>query len=270
MSQDMVVTAPAVPSVSTDPTMSAVGYTSGSIVGGPPPWAARAIDLDTSAFYDRTIVALAKILRSTKTETNKLADSLDWFRSCVLLNDCKLDDPHNSLIYVNRYDARDSYSINDSKPQLSNSPYSIVSALANFLWGNARTMSVDISFLSLQFIQPGNIPGFNERMNTIGEPGFHNLTIAFPYDTAGSSLTMPYILGNITLQLDGNFTRNASGSWSFDGVVRAQVPDLYDFNASTHRTKTNEDLTTIGRWMGEHFQGQPYKIEINGETRVKF
>lgn len=268
---DMVVTSPPVVTTGSSSAMYPGGRGGNVASGGPPQNVRYAAELRAGIYHKQATPLIAKDLKSKMSDAKKLENVMWWFKNCVFVNMCEtMPNPLGELI--NRFDTREriNFSPDQGPPKLSNSPYAIAAALSNFLWGNGRTMSVDISTLSLQFIQAGNIPGFNERMNSIGSPGRHNLTFAFPYNTASSNVFMPYILGNITLQLDGAFTRNATGTWSFNGVVRAQVPDLYDFNASTHRSKTNEDLTTIGRWMGERFHGVPYKIEINGETAVKF
>ncbi|MDH2066878.1 lipid II-degrading bacteriocin [Pantoea sp. GD03673] len=268
---DMVVVSPPVVTTGSSSVMYPGGRGGNVASGGPPHNVRYAVELHSGSYHKNATPLIAKDLKSNLSESKKLENAMWWFKNCVFINMCEtLPNPLQEL--AKRFDTREriNFSPVQGPPKLSNSPYAIATALSNFLWGNGRTMSVDISTLSLQFIQAGNIPGFSDRMNAIGNPGRHNLTFSFPYNTASSNVFMPYILGNITLQLDGTFTRNATGSWSFEGVVRAQAPDLYDFNASTHRSKTNEDLTTIGRWMGERFNGVPYKIEINGETAVKF
>lgn len=92
----------------------------------------------------------------------------------------------------------------------------------------------------------------------------------FSYNTAGSNTWLGLTLGNITLQADGVFTRNETDVWGFDGVIRAHTPDYYNFNASSHRTPVAEYMTTIGRYLGEVFEGKPFYIEINGEVPIKF
>lgn len=268
---DMIVTSPPVVTTGDASVMYPGGGGGGGASGGPPPSVRFATELHGGSYFKSATPATAKSLKSNASDAKKLENAMWWFKNCVFVNMCEnMPNPLGEL--ANRFDTREriNFSPDQGPPKLSNSPYAIAAALSNFLWGNGRAMSVDINYLSLQYIHSGNIPGFNERMNTIGNPGRYNLTFSFPYNTASSNVFMPLILGNITLQLDGTFTRNATGSWAFDGVVRAQAPDLYDFNASTHRSKVNEDLTTIGRWMGERFHGVPYEIQINGETAVKF
>jgi len=52
--------------------------------------------------------------------------------------------------------------------------------------------------------------------------------------------------------------------WSFEGTLSA-IDDTYDFNPATHRSKTGEALTTLGRTVG----GTPYQIEIEGEKKIE-
>ncbi|EXU76895.1 lipid II-degrading bacteriocin [Erwinia mallotivora] len=273
MSNDMVVISPVVPGGNPDPSMMPSGGASGgSIVGGPPPQAQLAIDFQSGNYYNRALTALSKILKSTKFEVEKQKNAIIFLRDCIFLNKCMVEQPNNGTYIAQGWNSKQRLDmrLDQGIPTLGNNPYAIISALNNYLTGNGRGMSIDISTLALQFLKPNDIPGFNERMNSTGRPGQHNMTFSFPYNTAGTNVFMPYILGNITLQLDGVFTRNASGSWGFNGVIRAQVPDLYNFNASTHRSKTNEDLTTFGRWLGERFNGVPFEIQINGQTPVNF
>ena len=105
-----------------------------------------------------------------------------------------------------------------------------------------------------------------------GAPGQHSFQMRFNYNTAQSNdlFGQPgLILGNVTLNTEGTFTRNASGSWEYTGVVRG-FPDTYDFNKSTHRDSVAEGLTTVGRFLQESFNGTPYTININGELHVHF
>lgn len=263
---------PAVPAGNPDASLMPMSSSSGSRVGGPPPKAAIAIDFQSGNYFNRSLPALTNLLESAKTEAEKQKNALIWFQNCIFLNKCDTEHPNDGIYVANKFYSTDrtNMALNAGSKMLGNSPYAIASALGHFLWGNGQSMNVDINILSLQYITADKISGFSERMNSIGVPGTYNLTFSFPYDTARSNYVMEYILGNITLQLDGNFTRNATGTWSFNGVVRAQSPDVYNFNVSNHRTKVNEGLTSIGRWMGERFRGVPFKIEIMGQVSIKF
>lgn len=201
---------------------------------------------------------------------NDLQSLLAWLKNCSYLNDCIAK--NDTLGITNMIEHRDSFKnwqLNNMSDQLSGGPYSVVSALANFFWGNGRTMNVDINKIGLQ-LSPQKIVGFNDKLMSMSAAGSYNFSHKFAYDTGIDSVVSNYYLGNITLQLDGTLTRQPSGEWIFNGQVRG-YQDKYDFGASSHRTKTNEDMTTIGRFLGNHFSGVEYPININGQiNNVKF
>jgi hypothetical protein len=87
----------------------------------------------------------------------------------------------------------------------------------------------------------------------------------FGYDTADSSYISGAYLGNISLKLEGDFTRHADGSWDFEGEVRA-YDDTYDFNPSTHRDWWEETFTNAM----ELLPGSLYDIGINGSIPVEW
>lgn len=197
---------------------------------------------------------------------NDLTSLLQWVKNNCYLNDCVVGPAMGttgiSAMAGNGAQWRD-WQINNMSDQLSGGPYSVVSALANFFWGNGRPMNVDINNIGLQ-LAPQKIAGFNDQLMAMSAPGSYNFSLKFAYDTGVDSLVSNYYLGNITLQMEGTLNRDASGQWTFNGVVRG-YQDTYDFNTSTHRTKTNEDMTTIGNFLGQQFQGVNYPININGQ-----
>lgn len=109
------------------------------------------------------------------------------------------------------------------------------------------------------------IPLLKSMISNIKDPGtYHIIDDKIPYDTAKDKTSAEWILGNITLKVEGDFTKHQNGSWEFNGAARA-YNDLYDFGASGHRTTFKEIMTTAGRVMS----GTEYTIELPGEVQVK-
>lgn len=150
---------------------------------------------------------------------------------------------------------------------LSGSAWSVFSAMSNFFWGNGRPMNVDIKNIGLN-IQAHKIPGFQNEISSYSNPGIYNLSYKFAYNTGNDSVVAGLYLGNITLNMTGTFTRNTDGTWILNANVRG-FQDTYDFNASSHRSTVNENLTTAWRYLENMFKGKPFQININGNYPLK-
>ena len=81
-----------------------------------------------------------------------------------------------------------------------------------------------------------------------------------PFSTSGDQ---SLYLGNISLKLEGTLEIKADCTWTFDGTLKC-FDDLYDFNASTHRSAIGEWLTSIGRKT----KGKPFYVEIRGSKNI--
>ena len=81
-----------------------------------------------------------------------------------------------------------------------------------------------------------------------------------PFSTSGDQ---SLYLGNISLKLEGTLEIKADCTWPFDGTLKC-FDDLYDFNASTHRSPIGEWLTSIGRKT----KGKPFYVEIRGAKNI--
>jgi hypothetical protein len=84
-----------------------------------------------------------------------------------------------------------------------------------------------------------------------------------PFDTSNQSFDHKNFLGNITLRLRGVFKLQSDGNWTFHGRLTA-LPDLYNFNRATHRSRLGETLTTIGR----NLPGKPYWVNFIGSKPI--
>ena len=76
-----------------------------------------------------------------------------------------------------------------------------------------------------------------------------------------------WVLGDITLKLNGLLYTSCDCQWNFVGVLSA-ADDFYNFNASTHRSRTGEAATTLGRWIGKACGAKPYVIKFNGNEPI--
>jgi len=276
MSNDIIVTAPVVVNTNSGASLAPnVGDATGPISGGRPSAETRETQqIISSGYLEQSAPLAADVANSNKSDKEKKETLLQWVRNCVFLNICiqereEGDTSWGSRIFKRFYsDERFNFNLNKTPDKLYANPYSVVSALSNYLWGNGRTMNIDIKDMGLA-LKPQNIPGFMDRVNAIGTPGHHTITMPFAYSTASSNIYLGYILGNITLQADGTMTRAASGGWEFQGTIRAYKPDTYNFDASTHRSKVAEAMTTVGRYLGKSYSGKPFKININGQIPIK-
>ena len=81
-----------------------------------------------------------------------------------------------------------------------------------------------------------------------------------PFSTSGDQ---SLYLGNVSLKLEGILEIKTDCTWTFAGTLKC-FDDLYDFNASTHRSAIGEWLTSIGR----ETKGKPFYVEIRGEKAI--
>jgi hypothetical protein len=155
----------------------------------------------------------------------------------------------------------------DYNNTFSNSNFTAIRGLAHYLYGNGATMVMPINNIGLQvgpddnFINGMSFDQIVEEQNFVGTQEFE--INKFRYSVYNDSYDKGLLLGNITLRLMGDLTRNEDGSWEFDGVIRAWN-DTYDFNPSDHRPEWAEMMT----WAGDQFPGTPYSIEMPGQISV--
>lgn len=81
--------------------------------------------------------------------------------------------------------------------------------------------------------------------------------------TGGVGLIPSHEVGNVSLKLEGTLEIKTDCTWTFAGTLKC-FDDLYDFNASTHRSAIGEWLTSIGR----ETKGKPFYVEIRGEKAI--
>lgn len=141
-------------------------------------------------------------------------------------------------------------------------------AMSHYLFGEGEDMNVSIRNLGLE-VSPNDVivNGVNALDSFIYNDnlvGTAEVNVAkFAYNTADDSVITGAYIGNMSLKLEGDFTRFADGSWEFNGELRG-YSDLYDFNPSTHRSWAQETFTNIVNTL----PGTAYDINIQGSLPV--
>lgn len=144
-------------------------------------------------------------------------------------------------------------------------------AMAHYLFGSGKKLIVPLPQLGIS-LTPNDIKinGVNQLDTIINDTSFVGtkpiLVEKFSYNTADSSYIAGSYIGNMSLKLEGNITRNSDGTWQLTGVIRA-YDDYYDFNASDHRSAAQEAFTYLIR---EGFIGTPFNVGMPGEIPVSW
>lgn len=259
----LVVTAPV---VSGDASTGGAygGFNPGGATGVPP---GQAMAMQTASImngggFDGTCQVVDKYAKLNKTDV-----VLNNFRQSIFFDNCISGNGHTVMDWLSNPQLRKSFQINEMNNQLSGSVWSAFAAMGNFLWGNGRTMNVDINKIGLN-LQPAGITGFQNQIASMSAPGVYNFSHQFAYNTGNDSVAANLYLGNVTLRIEGTFNRAADGTWTLSGNARG-FQDTYDFNASTHRTASAEQLTAAGRYLQGLTSGsKSFPININGSLPV--
>src|SRR5690606_4622127 len=119
-----------------------------------------------------------------------------------------------------------------------------VGALAHFVGRSGKSLTYDFDRVETSSVSPEQFTDVRAALAR-GQSGTSQIDSKLPFATESLAL------GTITLRLEGELTTSCDGGgcdWTFSGTLGA-YDDLYDFNRSTHRTKTGEGLTNFGRTM---------------------
>ena len=139
-------------------------------------------------------------------------------------------------------------------------------ALLHYIGGSGEPLSMQINEIFIKEMSVDQLTQIQNALNQFDESECYssdivtNIDEVISYSTTGDQALF---LGDISLHFSGTLTITPTGSWFFSGKLNA-LPDVYDFNKSTHRSKFGEMLTTIGRQL----PGEPYIINITGEKYV--
>ena len=144
----------------------------------------------------------------------------------------------------------------------SGGPLSGLHAIQHSIDGKGESATFPIENIGLK-VNLSRIPDVMNAIHSARPVGASSIDVKFPYSVSKDSTSSWLVLGNITLRVVGQVDKNASGTWSFNGAIRA-YNDRYDANSSTHRSWMGEKLTSVlGKVMKHN-----YTIVIPGEIPV--
>src|SRR5690606_31623943 len=137
-------------------------------------------------------------------------------------------------------------------------PLTRQSAFDHYKEGSGTPLRIDFADVDTSEVKASSF-GKVRSLIADGPTGINQIDDRLAYSTTGEHR---YILGNITLRLQGALSLTESG-YKFSGTLKAW-DDTYDFNRSSHRGLLGEILTTGGRKT----PGVPYDIEIRGSKAI--
>lgn len=138
-------------------------------------------------------------------------------------------------------------------------PLGVRDAFSHYREGSGLMLKAPFSQLGAD-VGPDYFSGFRSALAEASPGDTFIISATAPFKTVGNeALTFGYV----TLHLQGELSVGYGGWWSFEGKVSA-LNDIYDFNASTHRSWFGEAAT----WAGRQFDGKPYEIQFVGSKNV--
>lgn len=137
--------------------------------------------------------------------------------------------------------------------------FSSPEALAHYIGGSGTPVSVPFGDIDTSSVRATNFAQVKAAIGSC-KPGTYPVNDVVGFSTGGDAALY---LGNITLKFAGAVTVNCDCSWCFNGTLTA-LPDVYDFNRSSHRNPAAEFSTIVG----SHLPGKPYNINIAGSKPV--
>lgn len=133
---------------------------------------------------------------------------------------------------------------------------SSVEAFNHYLGGSGTPLTMQFSEIDTSKVQLREFVQLQALLSGGCRDQVINVNSKSPFGTSGdAALTV----GFISLNLKGTLFIHCDCKWEFQGSLSA-LDDFYNFNASTHRSRTGEILTSIGRAAN----GTPYVIHIQG------
>jgi RHS repeat-associated protein len=131
-------------------------------------------------------------------------------------------------------------------------------AFGHFAFGDGSTRTFPFSRIPTDSVKPSDFPGFEAAIvAACSKTGCAFFKGTVSYAVPGH---LSLMLGHITLQVKARVCSDGC-TWTFAGSLSA-LNDIFDFNPSTHRTRTGEALTAIGRIV----DGTPYEIQFYDST----
>jgi hypothetical protein len=140
--------------------------------------------------------------------------------------------------------------------------------LAHAISGEGTPLHVKIEKIGIN-PTPNNIPTLRSLLENAHIGSSPILLEKVGYNSGADSSIAGAYLGNITLKISGVVHKSDSKHFTFTGEARA-YHDIYDADASSHRSWLAETSTTVLRAIMDSEQSKPYKIVISGSLPLHY
>ncbi|MBS0550060.1 MAG: lipid II-degrading bacteriocin, partial [Proteobacteria bacterium] len=138
-------------------------------------------------------------------------------------------------------------------------------AYDHWLGGSGEPRQIPFEKIDTRSVQPEQFKVVEEKLRE-GKPGTYDIKGTTGFHADQSSLTK-WLIGHITLGIEGTLVINDNGSYTFKGKLSA-LRDHYDMDAAGHRSPIGEFATTIGRQGGRVFGHKDYFVYFPGEKAI--
>lgn len=156
---------------------------------------------------------------------------------------------------IPKYAKNDKPETDCSKGYIEKDKFSATEALNHYKTQSGCSIRIPFTSVDTSSIKPDD---FKKIQQELKDPTPRKVSIddRLAFSTSDDN---KLVLGNITLRLQGDLEISKDKSWTFTGTLKS-YDDVYDFNASTHRSVLGEVLT----FFGSQQEGKPYDIQIRG------
>lgn len=161
-----------------------------------------------------------------------------------------------------------SASIDKNQNELSGDIFSPLKALAHAISGEGTPLHVKIEKIGIN-PTPNNIPTLRSLLENAHIGSSPIFLEKVGYNSGADSSIAGAYLGNITLKISGIVHKSDSKHFTFTGEARA-YHDIYDADASSHRSWLAETSTTVLRAIMDSEQSKPYEIVISGSLPLHY
>ncbi len=134
-------------------------------------------------------------------------------------------------------------------------------ALSHYLAGSGDPVQYRFDKIDTSTVKPSQFPAIKEILDR-RQPGSFEVDGKMLFSTTNSNAR--FLVGNITLSIQGKLVLDGSGSYSFSGQLGAE-PDRYRFYSSNHRNPIDEITTKIGTLL----PGREFTVHITGEKPIE-
>jgi hypothetical protein len=132
--------------------------------------------------------------------------------------------------------------------------------LSHYILGSGKTVEFPFDRIVTKDVEPAQFPAVANILRR-GQPGSYKIEGRMPFSTPNYDAR--YLVGNITLNINGTLVLDEDGTYSFKGELGAE-PDKYRFYSSDHRDTTAEIATQIGTLL----PGREFNVVIAGRPPI--